>query len=57
MRRVPHDPAAVYTWLLVTLAAAGTALVADRAVLAIIGYALGGVAAFVLVAIKARRGR
>jgi hypothetical protein len=44
---------AVCTWLLVTLAAA---LIATEPLLAIIGWALGGVAAIALAVAKAGRG-
>jgi hypothetical protein len=41
-RRVLGDPIAIYTWLLVTLAGVVAALVTGQAVLAVIGWAVGG---------------
>ena len=40
-----------------TLAGVIAAFVANGAIWAVAGWAIGGVAAFVLVAVKARRGR
>ena len=57
MRRVRGDPTAIYTWLLVTLAGVVAALVTGQAVLAVIGWAVGGVAAVVVAAVQTRRSR
>jgi hypothetical protein len=57
VRRVLGDPAALYTWLLVTLAGAVAAIAIGHAVLAVVGWAVGGVAAVVVAATKTRRGR
>jgi hypothetical protein len=55
VRRVLDDPAAIGLWLALTLAGIIAAFVATNAVWAVLSWAVGGVAAFVLVAIKARR--
>ena len=55
MGRVLSDPAAVRLWLVVTLAGVVVAVVADHAAWAVIGWAVGGVAAVVLVAVNKRR--
>ena len=57
VRRVLADPDAVGLWLALTLAGVIAAFVANGAMWAVVGWAVGGVAAFVLVAVKARRGR
>ena len=57
VRRVLGDPAAVGLWLAVTLAGVIAAFVANSAIWAVLGWAVGGVAAAVLAAVKARRGR
>ena len=57
VRRVLDDPAAIGLWLAMTLAGVIAAFVANGAIWAVAGWAIGGVAAFVLVAVKARRGR
>ena len=57
VRRILDDPAAIGLWLAVTLAGIIAAFVANGAMWAVIGWAVGGIAAFVLVAIKRRRGR
>lgn len=57
VRRVHDDPAAVYLWVAVTLAAVVVAVVASEPVLAVAGWVVGSVAAIVLLAVKARRGR
>ena len=57
MSRVPGDPAAIGLWLALTLAGVTAALAGSRAVWAVVGWAVGGVAAVVVVAVKARRGR
>jgi hypothetical protein len=57
VRRVLDDPAAIGLWLAMTLAGVIAAFVANGAIWAVAGWAIGGVAAFVLVAAKARRGR
>jgi hypothetical protein len=54
---VLDDPAAIGLWLAVTLAGVIAAFVAISAMWGVIGWAAGGVGAFVLVAVKARRGR
>jgi hypothetical protein len=56
VRRVLGAPATVYLWLAVTLAGVVAAVVAGQAVWAVVGWAVGGVAA-VVVAVKTRRGR
>ena len=53
--RVLSDPAAVRLWLVVTLAGVVVAVVAGHAAWAVIGWAVGGVAAVVLVAVNKRR--
>jgi hypothetical protein len=55
VRRVLDDPAAIGLWLALTLAGVVAAFVATSAMLAVACWAAGGVAAFVLVAAKARR--
>jgi hypothetical protein len=57
VRRILDDPAAVYLWVAVTLAAVVVAVVAGEPVLAVTGWVVGSAAAVVLVAVKARRGR
>jgi hypothetical protein len=55
--RVLDDPATIGLWLALTLAGVIAAFVANGAIWAVVGWAVGGVTAFVLVAVKARRGR
>ena len=55
VRRVLDDPAAIGLWLALTLAGVIAAFVANGAMWAVIGWAVGGVAAFVVVAVKGRR--
>ena len=55
VRRVLDDPAAIGLWLALTLAGIIAAFVATNAMWAVISWAIGGVAAFVLVAVRARR--
>jgi len=55
VRRVLDDPAAIGLWLALTLAGVIAAFVATNAMLAVISWAIGGVVAFVLLAVKARR--
>ena len=57
VRRLLDAPFAVGLWLALTLAGVVAAFVADGAVWAVVGWAVGGVAAFVVVAVKTRRGR
>ena len=57
MRRVLGDPAAVYLWLALTLAGLVAALVAGNAVWALVGWAVGGVTAAIVVAVTTRRDR
>ena len=57
MRRVLDDPTAIGLWLALTLAGVIAAFVANGAIWAVVGWAVGGVAAAVLAAVKARRGR
>jgi hypothetical protein len=57
MRRIFDDRAAVYTWLLVTVAGVVVMLITGRPAWFIVGFLAGGVAAFVLVAAKARHRR
>ena len=57
MRRVLDDPVAIGLLLAVTLAGVIAAFVANGAIWAVVGWAVGGVAAAVLAAVKARRGR
>jgi hypothetical protein len=54
VRRVLDDPAAISLWLALTLAGVIAAFVANGAVWAVIGWAVGGVGALVLVAVKTR---
>ena len=54
MGRVLSDPAALRLWLVVTLAGVVIAVVARHAAWAVIGRAIGGVAAVVLVAVNKR---
>jgi hypothetical protein len=54
VRRVLGDPAAVYLWLAATLAGLVAALVLGHAAWAVIGWAVGGVAAVAIVAVKTR---
>ena len=56
VRRVRDVPAAVYLWLAVTLAGVVAAVVVGQAVWAVVGWAVGGVAA-VVVAVKTLHGR
>ena len=49
------DPTEVGLSLLVTLAGALTAVLADHPMWALVGWAVGGIAAVVLVAVKTRR--
>jgi hypothetical protein len=51
------DRAAIHLWLFLTLAGVVAAVVVGHAVLAVVGWAVGGVAAFVVVAVNARLGR
>ena len=57
VRRVLDDPAAIGLWLALTLAGVIAAFVANGPIWAVVGWAVGGVAAAVLAAVKARRGR
>ena len=57
VRRVLDDPAAIGLWLALTLAGVIAAFVATRALWAVVGWAVGGVAAVVVAAVKTRRGR
>ena len=57
VRRLLDDPFAVGLWLALTLAGVIAAFVANGAMWTVVGWAVGGVAAFALVAVKARRGR
>jgi hypothetical protein len=57
VRRVLDGPFAVGLWLALTLAGVIAAFVANGAIWAVVGWAFGGVAAFILVAVKSRRGR
>ncbi len=54
--RVLADPDAVGLWSALTLAGVIAAFVANGSIWAVVGWLVGGVAAFVLVAVKARRG-
>lgn len=56
VRRVLDGPAAIGLWLALTLAGVIAAFVANGPIWAVVGWAVGGVAAFVLIAVKARRG-
>ena len=49
-------PRAIGLWLALTLAGIIAAFVATNAIWAVISWAVGGVAAFVLAAVRARRG-
>jgi len=53
---VLDDPVAIGLWLAPTLAGIFAAFVATNAMWAVISWAVGGVVAFVVVAVKARRG-
>jgi hypothetical protein len=55
VRRLLGDPAAVYLWLVATLAGLVAGVVAGHAEWAVVGWAAGGVAAVVVVAVKTRR--
>ena len=57
VRRVLGEPAAVYLWLALTAVGLVAALVAGSPFWALAGWAVGGVAAFVVVAVKRGRGR
>jgi hypothetical protein len=57
VRRVLDDPAAIGLWLALTLAGVIAAFVANAAMWAVAGWAVGGVVAFVLVAVKGRHSR
>lgn len=57
VRRLLGDPAAVCTWLLVTLAGVVAALVVGDPVWALVGWVAGGLAAVVVVPVRSRRGR
>ncbi len=57
VRHILDDPAAVYLWVAVTVAAVVVAVAAGEPVLAVTGWVVGSAAAVVLVAVKARRGR
>jgi hypothetical protein len=57
VRRVLDDPFAVGLWLVLTLAGVIAAFMATRALWAAVGWAVGGVAAVVVAAVKTRRGR
>jgi hypothetical protein len=57
VRRVLDDPFAVGLWLALTLAGVIAAFMATRALWAAVGWAVGGVAAVVVAAVKTRRGR
>jgi hypothetical protein len=54
---VLDDPTAIGLWLALTLAGVIAAFVVNGAIWAVVGWAVGGVAAAVLAAVKARRGR
>ena len=56
VRRVLDDPGAIGLWLALTLAGIIAAFVATDAIWAVISWAIGGIAAFVLAAVRARRG-
>ena len=56
VRRVLDAPGAIGLWLALTLAGIIAAFVATNAIWAVISWAVGGVAAFVLAAVRARRG-
>jgi len=56
VRRVLDAPGAIGLWLALTLAGIIAAFVATNAIWAVISWAVGGVAAFVLAALRARRG-
>ena len=56
VRRVLDDPVAIGLWLAPTLAGIFAAFVATNAMWAVISWAVGGVVAFVVVAVTARRG-
>jgi len=51
------DRNAVYLWLTVTVTGVVAAVLVGRAVWVVAGWAFGGVAAAVVVAVKRRRGR
>jgi hypothetical protein len=57
VRRVLDDPAVIGLWLALTLAGVIAAFAANAAMWAVVGWAAGGVAAFVVAAAKTRRGR
>ena len=57
VRRVLDDPAGIGLWLALTLAGVIAAFVANSVMWAVGGWAVGGAAAFVLVTVKARRGK
>lgn len=57
VRRVLDDPAAIGLWLALILAGVIAAFAGASVMWAVAGWAVGGVATFVLVAVKARRGR
>ena len=58
VRRVLADPDAVGLWLALTLVGVIAAFVANGSMsAAVVGWLVGGVAAFVVVAVKARRSR
>lgn len=57
VRRVLGDSAALCIWLALTLAAVIVAVAVSNAVWAVAGWAVGGVAAVIVVAVKMRRGR
>ena len=55
VRRLLANPDAVALWLALTLAGVIAAFVANGAMWALVGWAVGGIAAIVLVAVKTRR--
>ena len=55
VRRVLDDPAAIGLWLALTLAGVIAAFVANGAMWAMVGWAVGGVSAVVVVAVRTRR--
>jgi hypothetical protein len=55
VRRVLDDQVAIYTWLAIIAAGVAVMLLTGRPVWFEVGFAAGGVVAFALVAVKARR--
>jgi hypothetical protein len=54
MRLVLDDHAAIYTWLLVTVAGVLGIVIVGQSILFVVGFVLGGSDAFALVDVKAR---